>query len=234
MTAYALVHSPLVGPATWSGVVSVLRSRGHAVVAPSLLAATKGGPPFTSAMVDVVVSALEELADPAPVVVGHSGAGPLLPAIGDALGWRVACFVFVDAALPCPGRSRLSDLHPSFRSRLEGLRRPDTTLPAWDEWWGPGAIDSLVPDRAQLDPVLAELGPIPYALFEEVLPVVADWPGAPCAYLRTSKAYAIEEAGASGMGWPVSSAGDSHLELVTHPERVADAVVGLVRRATGA
>lgn len=236
MTAFVLVHSPLVGPATWAWVASELEGRGDAVVVPSLVEAIQAGPPFTEGAVAAVVDAVgdEAIAD-GVVLAGHSGAGPLLPAIGaalgEALGAQVSCHVFVDAGLPIPGRSRLADIHPSMRSRLADLRRPDGTLPPWDEWWGSGVMEGLVPDPDQLAPIVAQLRPIPFSLFEEVLPVVAGWAETSSAYLRTSEAYLSEEAAAAGMSWPVSSVGSSHLALVTHAREVAAAMSQLVGRA---
>lgn len=231
MTAFVLVHSPLIGPATWTGVAQVLRARGDDVVVPSLVAAITTGPPFAVPAVEAVVAAVDDADIEGPVVVaGHSGAGPLLPAIGEALGERVACHLLVDAALPMPGRARITNLHPSFRGRLIGLVRPDGTLPPWHEWWGPGVIDWFIPDPDQRAQLVAELSPVPFAVFEEPLPDVPDWPAEPCAYLRLSEAYAVEEATASRKGWPVTSVHGSHLELVSAPERVTAAMLDLVAR----
>lgn len=234
MSAFVLVHSPLVGPATWAGVAEVLRRDGHRVVVPSLLRVMEAGPPFTGPAVAAVVAAVGAAGIEGQVVLaGHSGAGPLLPALGAALAGRAACHLFVDAGLPIPGRSRLHDLHPSLRARLAELVRPDGSLPPWDEWWRPGAVQRLLPDPERREEVVAEIPSIPHALFDEVLPEVPGWPSAPCAYLRLSQTYAVEEAAASALGWPVSSLDGGHLELVNAPERVARALVQLLERAVG-
>jgi hypothetical protein len=233
VATYVLVHSPLVGPATWQGVAEVLAAAGHEVVVPSLLAATTAGPPFAQGAVDAVAAAVGRASHgDEPVVAGHSGAGPLLPAIGVALG-AVRCHLFVDAPLPTPGRTRFADLHPSLRSHLEALVGDDGLLPPWHEWWGAGALDRLVPDPGLRAGVLAELRPLPRALFDEPLPVVRGWPGAACAYLRLSDTYVAEEAAASGLGWPVTTVAGSHLELINAPSRVAAAMEDLVARAVG-
>lgn len=231
MADLVLVHSPLVGPSTWQGVADHLTASGHAVVVPSLLAATRAGPPFATAHVQAVVDAVVAAGIGGPcVVVGHSGAGPLLPAIGAGLPGGMAAAVFVDAGLPRPGRSRLEDLHPSFRGRLRELVDARGMLPPWHEWWGPGALAALLPDDDVRARVVAELAPVPFALFAEPLPVVAGWPDARCAYLRLSDAYVGEEAAAVRHGWPVSSLDGSHLELVTAPARVATAVLDVLAR----
>src|SRR5690242_9890568 len=103
MTALRLVHSPLVGPATWEGVADELRARGHDVVVPSLLAAAPRGD--WRACVDAAAG------PGATVLVGHSGAGPLLPQIAARCDPAPECLVFVDAGVP-PARGA-SELIPS-------------------------------------------------------------------------------------------------------------------------
>ena len=42
---FVLVHSPLVGPATWEPVARELAARGHCALVPSLLHVSDGEPP---------------------------------------------------------------------------------------------------------------------------------------------------------------------------------------------
>src|SRR5688500_9934088 len=73
---FVLVHSPLVGPATWRGVADVLVSFGHQVELPDLRDAAQSGDPRR--FISVARSATST--DTA-VLVGHSGAGFFLPSI---------------------------------------------------------------------------------------------------------------------------------------------------------
>ena len=41
-----LVHSPLVGPATWDALAGSLRQRGYEVLIPDLTGALADGPPY--------------------------------------------------------------------------------------------------------------------------------------------------------------------------------------------
>ena len=120
MSAFVLVHSPLVGPLTWSLVADDLRGRGHDAIAPSLLDASCAEVPYWQRHVSAVVAALDELRVDQPLVlVAHSGAGPILPSIGQAAGRPVAGYLFVDAALPGrDGQSRLDLFQPSWRARF--------------------------------------------------------------------------------------------------------------------
>ena len=72
----ALIHSPLVGPFTWSMVGDELRARGIDAYVPDLANPTEG--PFWQQHARSVAAQLGELdADVRIVLAGHSGAGPL-------------------------------------------------------------------------------------------------------------------------------------------------------------
>jgi hypothetical protein len=219
------VHSPLVGPFTWQPVADELEQRGARAVVPSLLDATTGPGPAWERQVAAVVDAVEAAGIERPVLAGHSGAGPLLPTTGAALG-AVAAYVFVDAALPTGEGGPLAALHPSLRARLESLAQ-DGMLPPWNKWWGPTPHYSLLPDEETRERFVSELRPVPLSVFEEPLPPVPDWPDAPCAYLRLSDAYRDEEAEAARRGWPVTRLEGSHLELLLRPTPVVDALLAL-------
>ncbi len=104
---FVLVHGPPAGPATWRGAAEALTQAGHTVVVPDLRQAALSGQP--AAMVAKVVA---ECPSDTDVLVGHSGAGLLLPAIADLLSSDVhPRLVFVDGALPdCEGEAKRSGL----------------------------------------------------------------------------------------------------------------------------
>ncbi len=228
MPPFVLVHSPLVGPATWLGVAEQLHARGAVALVPSLVRATREGNPAWKAQAEAVADAAGAAGVKEPVVVGHSGAGALLPVVGEALD-GVSGYVFVDAGLPEGGATRLASLHPSLRSHLESLE-DGGMLPPWSEWWGQGALERLVPNAPVREAFVAELEPVPLHVFEEALPDVRGWPDAPCGYLRLSDAYEGEEAEAAGRGWPVGHLRGTHLEMLLRPEAVADALLHIVTR----
>ncbi len=73
----------LVGPFTWALVTDHLRQRGHHALVPELPNPTE--PPFWLRHFDSVAHALADLPAAEPVVlIGHSGAVPLLPGIPGA------------------------------------------------------------------------------------------------------------------------------------------------------
>jgi pimeloyl-ACP methyl ester carboxylesterase len=99
---FLLVHSPLVGPATWRRVAEALRWWGHDVTMPDLTEAAATGAPDAA-----IRAAIPPQATETPVLVGHSGAGFFLPSIAAVLGAPARRLVFVDAGIP-PGDGEAS------------------------------------------------------------------------------------------------------------------------------
>src|ERR1700694_5963282 len=98
---FVLVHSPAVGPRTWSDVAAELRSQGNEVLVPSLLSVATAPPPFWPEAVRCVRESLLGARNGATVtLVLHSNAGLLAPVLVDGLEPRVDAIVFVDDALP--------------------------------------------------------------------------------------------------------------------------------------
>src|ERR1700694_4039093 len=98
---FVLVHSPAVGPRTWSDVAAELRSQGNEVLVPSLLSVAMAPPPFWPEAVRCVRESLLDARNGTTVtLVLHSNAGLLAPVLVDGLGSRVEAIVFVDAGLP--------------------------------------------------------------------------------------------------------------------------------------
>ena len=104
-----LIHSPLVGPATWNTVARRLRSRGWRVTVPRLMDDGAGHPPYWQQHVaSVIATFLRRRDQQAPLIaVAHSGAGYLLPSIAALVKEPLAAQVFVDAGIPRDGASRL-------------------------------------------------------------------------------------------------------------------------------
>ncbi len=217
-THFLLVHSPLVGPDTWRPVAEALLRRGHAALVPELPAVVEAGRPYWAQHAEAAARVAQTAGAPL-VLVGHSGAGALLPAIAQALGRPVGGYVFVDAGLPAGGQSRLEsfgDGAEEFRAHLAGGGRfPD---------WMDEQLKPLVPDDAARTRLLAGLRPQPLAYWEEPLPVVPAWPDAPCRYVLFSPVYAAAAAQARALGWPVHELNGGHFHMLVAPQAVAEAV----------
>jgi hypothetical protein len=74
-----LVHSPLTGPQTWDMIAPHLAEPGWPVILPDLTSTIAAGPPYGRRQIKLIARGAG--GQPA-VLIGHSGAGPLLAAAG--------------------------------------------------------------------------------------------------------------------------------------------------------
>jgi hypothetical protein len=164
------------------------------------------------------------------VLVGHSGAGPLLPAIRQTAERDVALYLFVDAGIPVDGSSRLDLLRdelPEAAAQLEQQLNAGGRYPAWrDE-----DLAEVLPDGDARQQVLSELQPRDLPFWTEPLPVFTGWPDAPCAYVQFSDGYAVPAERARGEGWLYRRVDGGHFQMMVDPEGVADLMLDMARGA---
>ncbi|MCU1464479.1 MAG: hypothetical protein JWM72_407 [Actinomycetia bacterium] len=223
---YALVHSPVVGPSTWRWVADALRTGGHEVVVPDLVTAARSGNPdtFAAAVVDAIgAGGGANLTPGGTVVVGHSGAGAVLPLIAAALTEPPRRVVFVDAVLP-PADGDFT-AGGGFLGTLRTLAR-DGVLPRWSEWWAPGTLETLVPDGRRRAAVEAELPQIPVSFYETPIRLPIGWCNRGGAYVLLSEAYRAEASRAGALGWPVVERIGGHFDIVNDGAAIAACIAG--------
>ena len=220
MTTFLLIHSPLVSPLTWSLVADELRRNGHPALVPSLFAAPDASLPYWRQHVNAVAAVTHSQS---PVLVGHSGAGPLLPAIAQALHPHIPVvgYVFADTDLPHDQASRF-DLFESVED-VEAFREEaaDGMIPAWTA----DDLRGSIPDDAVRERFAADLRPVPLAVYEEPLPVFEGFPDAPCGYLHFSKSYDNAASEAQSYGWLYKRMDGGHFLLLNAPHEVAAALM---------
>ena len=222
-----LLHSPLLGPASWRATAAALSALGVAAERPAWPRLSSVAHAYYPTLAASLAASIDG-AGPGPVVLAaHGGAGPLIPALAAALRAPVAGAVFVDALLPHPGRSWFDTAPAQMRDQLRAGAQMGQ-LPPWDDWWPPGALERLVPDEAARTALIDELEPLPLAYFEERAPAAAL--EAPGAYLQLSASYEEEARLAGRQGWPVVRLPLNHLAPVTLPQAVAGALASLVAR----
>ncbi len=215
-----LVHSPVVGPATWDLVAADLAGRGWQVGVPDLTGTVAAGPPYCARQAAVIARSAS--GQPA-ILIGHSGAGPLLAPAGALIG-QVLGYIFADAGLPIPGQAWMQTAPPELAARLREMADQQGWLPPWPRWWGDEIMAGLIPDPAARRRFAVGCPQVPLAMFEEVHPPAPQWPDAPAAYLQLSEAYQDQAATARKLGWPVAERMSHHLAPLTHPGMVADAL----------
>jgi hypothetical protein len=215
-----LVHSPLTGSATWALVAADLAGRGYEVGVPDLTGTVMAGPPYCVRQAEVIARGAS---GPPAVLIGHSGAGPLLAAAGAIIG-PVAGYIFADAGLPIPGQAWMETAPPELAARLRQMADEQGWLPPWPRWWSDEILAGLIPDPAARRHFAADCPRLPLAMFEEVHPPAPRWPDAPAAYLQLSEAYQDQAATARELGWPVAERMSHHLAPLTHPGMVAESL----------
>ena len=219
----ALIHSPLVGPLTWTRVAEALLARGANVVLLELRDDPASRQPFWQQQAASAAQALAAADEAQPLIlVAHSGAGALLPAIRRALGRRVAGYLFVDAGVPVDGQTRLETFGEeaaSFREFLAaGGRYPN---------WTRADLLEIVPEAPLAERLAGEQRPRALPFWEERIPVFPGWPDAPGAYLLFSETYRPDAERARAWGWPVRELPAGHFHMLVEPQSVAAAVMEL-------
>lgn len=223
------VHSPFLGPASLRPLAERVRAGGMPVLVPDLRAAVTGEPVHSRLLAEFA-TAITTAGSVGPLVlVGHSGAGPLLPGLAEAGEPTVAALLFLDAGLPTPGQSWQDTAPPELvrdlRSRAHG-----PLLPPWHRWFGGDPLAALVPDVVLREELVADEPEVPVAFLTEPRPA-AEWTG-PAGYLQLSPPYARPARRAEQKGWPTRRVDADHLSPATRPEPVADELLDVLATVT--
>jgi alpha/beta hydrolase family protein len=219
-----LIHSPLVGPELWDQVAGQLTERGYEVNVPDLTATVAAQPPYCRRQAEVIA---RSASGRPPVLIGHSGAGPLLAAAGASTG-QARGYIFADAGLPIPGQTWMETVPPELASQVREMADAQGLLPPWPQWWSDEVMTELIADPDQRRRFAAGCPALPLAMFEETHPAVPHWPDAPAGYLQLSDAYHGQAEKARDLGWPVITRKSHHLAPLTEPAMVTEALHELI------
>ncbi len=223
-----LVHSPLVGPFTWVLVANELEQRQLKAIVPALTTKPSSDTPYWKQHAAAVAQSIQMLPLDEPVVlVAHSGAGMLMPAIRQQTARPIVGYIFVDAGIPQDGKSRLDlfDKEGAAQFRLSAI---DCLLPTWTN----SDLAEVIPDDQIRTLFVAELKPLPLAVYDEPIPVFDGWPDAPCAFIAFvhAETYVYEDAlrYAEQQNWPCVKIRGMHFHMLVDPLAVADALLSVI------
>lgn len=226
---YTLIHSPLVGPLTWQLVHQALEQRGLEVVVPSLRDQPHTDRPFWQQHIESLAQSLASVSQGRPLaLVAHSGAGPLLPAIGQTVGHLIAAYVFVDAGIPRHDHSRIDLMRlqdQPWTQQFYQVLQQGEQFPTWQE----EDLREVIPDDELRQQMVTEINPRSLPFFTEPIPVFAHWPDAPCAYIKFSAPYEWDFRQAKEAGWLVREVKAGHFHMLVDPAFVADMLVEVVQ-----
>lgn len=225
MVAFVLVHSPILGPVSWSLVAKKLSVRGFVSVTPDLDGSEADPTPLWQQHAASIGRAIRDLpTEDRPVLVAHSGAGALLPPAREGAGRTVGGYVFVDAGLPTANEPRKGS--GEFARDLAKLHAQGRRFPDWTE-----ADLHDITDPGRRGELLAELRPQPPRFWDESIPVFDGWPDAPCGYLRFAPNPAYDSAASEAIKrrWAYREVQAGHFFMLENPVVVADALLSLSR-----
>lgn len=225
---YVFIHSPLVGPLTWTRVADEMRGRGLDVLVLTLEETPGSKEPFWKQYAASISRSVADISkDVSVTLVAHSGAGPLLPEVRRSIPNPVQAYVFVDAGLPRDGTSRLDLMKsedPAWANDFEKELKSGGHFPTWSM----EDLAEVIPDEPLRRQMVAELRPRGMEFFKEPIPVFEGWPDAPCIYIQFSAAYENPAVQARGAGWPVYQLQAGHFHMLVDPNAVTDKIIGAV------
>lgn len=229
---FVLIHSPLVGPLTWSRVANEMRQRGLSVLVPSLEDVPDSNEPFWKQHAESVSRAIAHISrETSLTLVAHSGAGPLLSVIRQSIANPANAYVFVDAGIPRDGASRLDLMKWEDPEWAEGFQQElarGERFPAWSF----DDLQVVIPDASLRRQMVTELRPRGLDFFTEPIPVFVGWPDARCIYIQFSSAYEKPAAQARQLGWQVHELEAGHFHMLVDPVVVTVTIIEALSKSS--
>ena len=187
---------------------------------PNLVEAAVTGTP--AAFAEAAARAAES--DEDTVIVGHSGAGAVLPVVAAQLRWTPRQIVFVDDV--CPTRVGAFRAGGGLLLMLRELAT-NGRLAQWSQWWGEGVMEALIRDDRRRREIEPELPHVPLAFYDTPIEVPTAWCQRAAAYVLLSEAYRPEAVPVIALGWPVVERLGEHLDIVNDEQEIVQMLVGL-------
>jgi pimeloyl-ACP methyl ester carboxylesterase len=234
---FLLVHGSWHGGWCWSRLAPLLAAAGHRVLAPSLTGQGDREHLLSPAVglsthIEDVANLIEYEDFRDVVLVGHSYGGMVVSGAADRCAERIGSLIYLDAHVPNDGDSMCGLIGPEVEARLKA--RVDGEGFGWIMPPSPAAAFGTSPaDGAQWIDRMST--PMPWKCYAEPIKLsgAIDAIGDK-AYIRCSlhdrpyfKAAADRHRGAPG--WRVRDLPAAHNVMITHPELLAETLLGLLR-----
>jgi len=227
---YIFIHSPLVGGLTWTLVADQMLKRGLKVLVPIMKDSPDSNEPFWKQHADSISQELADIPkDVSVTLVAHSGAGPLLPVIRQAIARSVNAYVFVDAGIPRNDASRLDLMKledPEWAKQFQEELEHDKRFPNWSF----DDLETIIPDETLRRQMVDEIRPRGLNFFSEPIPVFNGWPDAPCIYIRFSAPYMQPASYAKQAGWLTYELEAGHFHMLVDPANVTDVIIKMMNK----
>lgn len=228
MADFILVHGMWHGGWCWKKVASLLRTARHEVHAVTLTGVGERAHlhypdiDMNTHIQDVVgVMEYEDLRD--AILVGHSLAGFMIPAVAERVPERIAHLVNLDGPLPSDGKS-FKDLMPEYFDDFRQRGRANA-----DEWWAPPIPEwTFGVTGADLEWMTSKLTPYPLKTWEMSLsfanPAARSIPRTfiHCAEGASPEEIAHEEQNCAQQGWRYRHLSTGHDAMITAPQALAE------------
>lgn len=226
---FILIHSPLVGSYTWHAVGIELKQRGHRVFVPDLYDTEAAEEPYWKQEVDSVLQQIPTTGLSEPIIlVAHSGAGVLLPAICHAMTQPVFKCIYVDAMLPpqqpCSRLDMLRTEDSEWADALEADLGNGVKFPNWTE----EQLIEVIPMQQDHLRILEQMKPRGLDFFTEVMPAFESYAATPSAYLKLSTTYQMYLKQAIRSGWQTHQIEGGHFHMLNAPSEVADIIISFL------
>jgi pimeloyl-ACP methyl ester carboxylesterase len=230
---FVLIHGAWHGGWAWEGVIRCLAEAGHTAEAPTLRGNSPGDDRSQITLesyVDDVVQLLRKQTEPV-ILVGHSSAGFLLQSAAPLVRHKIERLIFLNAWI-LPTNTAQFDLVPPDSARqliATAETSPDKSVPVIDAF-----VRSILmagDDKDDQDKVIDRLTPQPLALFttpvnvdefheleipKTVVHCRDDTSAPPGTFLRMAEGLGTHD---------LIEIDGGHESLVTHPARVAEALI---------
>jgi pimeloyl-ACP methyl ester carboxylesterase len=227
MTTFVLVHGAWHGGWTWERVTPLLQAAGATVHAPTLTgldAAATGNPADIGLATHVsdVIDVLEALPHGASaMLVGHSYAGLVVREAADRVPERVEHITLIEGWAGGHASSLLTLAPDWFADGIRAMTSADVAIPAPD----PAVVGIIDPDDA--DWLRARMRPQPARTFSDRTRLTGAVDAIPGTAINGVAATLPFSDLARRLGYRLLDIDAPHDMMLTHPQQVARALLGL-------